>query len=129
MSVETPKFCSSLQDYNFTTVSEVAKSRKGGVRKKKKKKNKIFSLENIENNKYRKSSLSKLIKSREKEIKHKKRRNRSVLLDMSKYNMNNINIFMIKKKFHLRNDFDKKHVEKFLLSKEQAFENPFLLYN
>ncbi len=41
----------------------------------------------------------------------------------------NINVFynfMKKKKFKLRNDFDKKHVEKFLLSKEEAFEKPFL---
>ena len=36
---------------------------------------------------------------------------------------------MKKNKFILRNDFDKKNVEKFLLSKEQAFMDPILLVN
>ena len=30
-------------------------------------------------------------------------------------------------KFKLRNDFDRKHSEQFLQSKEAAFEKPFLL--
>jgi hypothetical protein len=129
MSEDTPKFCSYIQDNSFTTESAVVKSKKGGERKKKKK-IKRFSLENIENNKHRKISLSKLIKEREKEIKKKNRkRNKSQLYNMCKFNIKNVNIFMLKHKFKLRNDFDKKNSEKFLLSKEQAFENPFLLYN
>ena len=40
--------------------------------------------------------------------------------------VNNYYDFMKKNKFMLRNDFDKKHVEKFLSSKEKAFEKPFL---
>jgi len=35
-----------------------------------------------------------------------------------------INEFMGKNKFILRNDFDESNVEKFLLSKEKAFESP-----
>ena len=129
MSVETPKFCSCIQDNGFTTSSEVVKSKKGGERKKKKK-IKRFSLENLENNRHRKISLSKLIKEREKECKKKSRKkNKSQLFDNSKFSIKNINIFMLKHKFKLRNDFDKKNVEQFLLSKEQAFENPFLLFN
>ena len=34
---------------------------------------------------------------------------------------------MKKNKFRLRNDFDRKHTEQFLFSKEAAFEMPFLL--
>ena len=34
---------------------------------------------------------------------------------------------MKKNKFRLRNDFDRKHTEQFLFSKESAFEMPFLL--
>ena len=40
--------------------------------------------------------------------------------------VNNYYDFMKKNKFILRNDFDKKNVEKFLSSKEKAFEKPFL---
>ena len=47
-------------------------------------------------------------------------------ISKSNKNVNTIYNFMKKKKFKLRNDFDKKHVEKFLLSKEEAFEKPFL---
>ena len=47
-------------------------------------------------------------------------------ISKSNKNVNTICNFMKKKKFKLRNDFDKKHVEKFLLSKEEAFEKPFL---
>ena len=39
--------------------------------------------------------------------------------------INNILDFIKKHKFKLRNDFDRKHSEQFLLSKETAFEKPF----
>ena len=42
-------------------------------------------------------------------------------------NINNIYDFIKNHKFKLRNDFDKKHVEKFLSAKEEAFKIPFLL--
>ena len=41
---------------------------------------------------------------------------------------NNINNFMKKHKFKLINDFDKKHAEQFLLSKEEAFEKPYIFF-
>lgn len=41
--------------------------------------------------------------------------------------INNINDFIKMHKFKLRNDFDRKHSEQFLQSKEAAFEKPFLL--
>ena len=40
----------------------------------------------------------------------------------------NIHSFMKKHKFKLRNDFDKKHAEQFLLSKEEAFEKPYIFF-
>ena len=43
-----------------------------------------------------------------------------------KYNINDIQEFMKKGKFKLRNDFDKRNSEKFISSKEEAFENCFL---
>ena len=43
------------------------------------------------------------------------------------FDNNDISILMKKHKFKLRNDFDKKHTEQFLSSKEIAFEMPFLL--
>ena len=45
-----------------------------------------------------------------------------------KKKINNIRCFMKKHKFKLRNDFDRKHAEQFLLSKEAAFEKPFLFF-
>ena len=48
------------------------------------------------------------------------------LISKSNKIVNNYYDFMKKNKFMLRNDFDKKHVEKFLSSKEKAFEKPFL---
>ena len=45
---------------------------------------------------------------------------------IKKYDINNIIDFIKHHKFKLRNDFDKKHVEKFLSSKEEAFTIPFL---
>ena len=43
------------------------------------------------------------------------------------FDNNDISLLMKKHKFKLRNDFDKKHTEQFLSSKETAFEMPFLL--
>ena len=43
------------------------------------------------------------------------------------FNNNDIKLLMKKHKFQLRNDFDRKHTEQFLCSKELAFEMPFLL--
>ena len=43
------------------------------------------------------------------------------------FDNNDISRLMKKHKFKLRNDFDRKHTEQFLNSKEGAFEMPFLL--
>jgi hypothetical protein len=43
------------------------------------------------------------------------------------FDNNDISRLMKKHKFKLRNDFDRKHTEQFLNSKEIAFEMPFLL--
>ena len=52
----------------------------------------------------------------------------NVVLNMKKvFDNNDISTLMKKHKFKLRNDFDKKHSEKFLFSKEIAFEIPFLV--
>ena len=60
------------------------------------------------------------------DIGHKKRKIHHSQKFFSK-NINNIKDFIENHKFKLRNDFDKKHVEKFLSSKEEAFKIPFLL--
>ena len=51
--------------------------------------------------------------------KNKKSKNNKII--------NNIYDFIRKHRFKLRNDFDRKHSEQFLQSKESAFEKPFLL--
>ena len=50
---------------------------------------------------------------------HRKKHNNIII--------NNINDFIKMHKFKLRNDFDRKHSEQFLQSKEAAFEKPFIL--
>jgi hypothetical protein len=46
--------------------------------------------------------------------------------DLKKYNILTIEEFLIKHRFKLSNKFDQKHSEKFLMSKEEAFEKPFV---
>ena len=122
MAEETPKFCNVIQDNTFSAIIS--------AENKKKQNKKSSFLTNLENYKPKKNSTSKMIKENLNKKKHKKRkRNNSICTKRRKYNINNINDFIQKHKFELRNDFDKKNSEQFLLSKEQAFENPFLLYN
>jgi hypothetical protein len=45
---------------------------------------------------------------------------------LEKYNIISIEEFLIKHKFKISNKFDQKHSEKFLISKEEAFEKPFV---
>ena len=51
----------------------------------------------------------------------------SVNLKNRNNQVHNLQEFMKKNKFILRNDFDENNVEQFLLSKEKAFNNSFLL--
>lgn len=46
--------------------------------------------------------------------------------NLDKYNIFTVEEFLIKHRFKLSNKFDQKHCEKFLISKEEAFEKPFL---
>ena len=116
----TPRFCSGIQESTFSAISGAAINNK---------QNKRFSLlTNFETYKPKKDSVSKIIKAHTNKNKNKKR-NKSYYSKKRKYNINNVIDFIQKHKFRLRNDFDKKNSEQFLLSKEQAFEIPFLLYN
>ena len=125
MAEETPKFCSGIQENTFSAISGA------GIKNNHNKRSSF--LTNLENNKHykpKKNSISKNIKENINKKRHKKRkRNNSEYSKQRKYNINNVIDFIQKHKFKLRNDFDKKNSEQFLLSKEQAFENPFLLYN
>ena len=118
MEEKTPKFCTDFEGSSFTDICD-AKSKI-----KHSKKYSLLSLDNFENNQINKKV--KIIKEYE-EKKENKKRHHSDRFD--KYHIKNINEFIKKRKFILRNDFDKKNSEKFLLSKEQVFENPFLEYN
>ena len=46
-------------------------------------------------------------------------------LILKNYDKNKVNDFIKNHKFKLRNDFDKRNAEEFLLSKEEAFNIPF----
>ena len=94
----------------------------------------------VAGSKFKKSHcLKKLKKGRSIQVKSKskirnentdgenKKRKHHHFQKLSSKNIHNINDFIKNHKFKLRNDFDKKHVEKFLSAKEEAFKKPFLL--
>ena len=120
MEGETPTFCKELLDKNNCSFSsacdKVSKLKLGKSSSFKKPIKKGISLQVKAKSKFRKEST---------EGEHKKRRHHHSQKIKSK-NIYNINDFMKNHKFKLRNDFDKKHVEKFLSSKEEAFKIPFL---
>ena len=115
MKGETPKFCRESEEHLFSDACEAF--------------TKIRPT--------RKASLLQLISNSKFYDEHKQiicgkklKKHHSVHFKKRNYKFHkNINIFMKKNKFILRNDFDKKNVEKFLLSKEQAFMDPILLVN
>ena len=114
MSRKTPRFCSALQESHFSveSASPVAKKHISPTKLiaendyEKKYKYKNHHHEFIHRHKLRKSINSQNCNSRN-------------------YHIDNIYEFIKNHKFKLRNDFDKKNSEKFLLSKEEAFEKPF----
>ena len=111
---ETPRFCTILESY----LSDIFYSKLNPIEKLPINIDNLKSINSNCNNKKKESDISS------KEIKKK------YLLDNRNYQIhNNIQEFMKKNKFFLRNDFDENNVEKFLLSKEQAFNNPFLVLN
>ncbi len=115
MNRETPKFCRESEEHLFSnaceTFTKIKPTRKASL------------LQLISNSKF--NNEHKQIACGKKLKKH-----HSVHIKNRNYKFhNNINEFMKKNKFILRNDFDKKNVEKFLLSKEQAFMDPIMLVN
>ena len=121
MSEETPKFCTEENSFSlFITLSS----------KNNCSKNSLLSLIQLENNKQKHRNKSKASKKKKgHEAKNKRHKRHNSELKIRKYNIHNINEFMKKHKFKIRNDFDKKNSEIFLLSKEKAFENPLIYYN
>ena len=121
MAEETPKFCKDFEEKSFSAICDQADKIKPSKM--------IYDSKNADNLKYKHNNkILRIIKEHE-EINNKSKRHNSELLKMKKYNINNIYEFMKKQKFKIRNDYDKTNSEIFLLSKEQAFENPFLYYN
>ena len=126
MNSETPTFCKEFSlktnNRNFSSLCESISDSKC------KEPNSAISLR-----KYKKG-LSLQVKKMSK-FKHenvhdehkKKKKHHSHKFKKRNYDIHNVTDFIKNHKFKLRNDFDKKHVEKFLLSKEEAFKIPFLL--
>lgn len=141
MEAPTPTFCKSLaskrlKDCNFSNAcgNQIKPTSKYSCQnfkhsqKKDKKESKKFKLVKPNNIRHH----SQKFKLREYQIKEmednksdnskniKRKRNKSIKI------INNINDFIKKHRFKLRNDFDRKHSEQFLQSKETAFEMPIL---
>ena len=141
MEASTPKFCKDLlskklRNNNFSDAC--------GKHIKPKAKFSCSNFKHLDNGKNGKSKCKKEHSSRKRhhsqkfklrnyndipEIDDNKNNNKSYNKTKNKNNkiINNIYDFIRKHKFKLRNDFDRKHSEQFLLSKESAFEKPFLL--
>ena len=120
MEGETPTFCKELpiQSCSFSSACESA----GAEKSKFKKHHSEKSLKKGKSIQEKKKS-----KFHHDDSKHKNRKKHHLQkMKAPTYDINNINDFIKNHKFNLRNDFDKKHVEKFLSSKEEAFKIPFL---
>ena len=118
MDEETPRFCVTSESYFNEEENSKIKPKKR------------YSLLNTNNFFYLNVKKSILEKNKnninDNKIIKIRLLNNSVKFKIRKYNNNDIQEFMKKGKFKLRNDFDKKNVEKFISSKEEAFENIFL---
>ena len=118
MNGEAPRFCTSLESYFYSELNSKIKSKKR------------YTLVNNDSSIYL-NIQKKILEKNKNNINDKpikiRNRNYSVKFKIRNYKTNNdIQEFMKKDKFKLRNDFDKKNVKKFLSSKEEAFENSFL---
>ena len=104
MEIETPRFCGEVEESFFSTTISVEPKTKPA------KKFSIIELilENKLENEKKDMNDNLCIKEDNKNCKFE----------------DDINEFMGKNKFILRNDFDESNVEKFLPSKEKAFESP-----
>ena len=143
MEAPTPTFCKDFaskrlkKHHNFSNACE----RVGRIKPKGKKS--CMNLNKLDNNlKKEKSKMKKDSHKRHHSQKFKLREYSDIceINDNKSHNskskkkkskqkviINNILDFIKKHKFKLRNDFDRKHSEQFLLSKETAFEKPFEL--
>ena len=121
MDGETPTFCKQFSKKTNCSFSSACVKVAGSKFKKShssKKLKKGRSIQVKSKSKFRNEII---------DGKHKKR-NHHHSQKLKLKNINNINDFIKNHTFKLRNDFDKKHVEKFLSSKEEAFKIPFLLF-
>ena len=104
MNIETPRFCKEVEESLFSTT--------------------ISSKPRIKPAK--KFSIIDLILESKLEDEEKGLNNNLYIKNVNKNCKfeDDINEFMGKNKFILRNDFDENNVTKFLISKEKAFESP-----
>ena len=109
------KSCSNINS-KFKSVHKFKKEKsKNKISFKKRHHSQNFNLKNIYSDKSSKGS-------------HNNDRIHNSNLNVKKtYDNNDISRLMKKHKFKIRNDFDRKHTEQFLNSKEGAFEMPFSL--
>ena len=126
MNSETPTFCKELSmktnNYNFSSLCESISDSKC------KESNSVKTLKKYKKGKsIQLKKMSKFKHENENDEYKKKRKHHSHKFKKRDYDIHNVTEFIKNHKFKLRNDFDKKHAEKFLLSKEEAFKIPFLL--
>ena len=121
MDGETPTFCKELlikKNCSFSSACEkMSKFKKKSSLKKPLRKG--GSIKIRMKSKFKKENLDSEKVHRKRKYHHSQK--------LKYKNINNIYDFIKNHKFKLRNDFDKKHVEKFLSAKEEAFKIPFLL--
>ena len=109
------KSCINLNELNNGLQKKKPKSKKSESHHKRRHQSQKFRIKD-----YKK--ISEVDDSKSRYSKSINKNNKKILI------INNILDFIQKHKFKLRNDFDRKHSEQFLLSKESAFEKPFLLF-
>ena len=128
MEGQTPTFCTDfLEGRSFSDQCEIFSKFKP------KKRFSLFGVKTLENNKTVENinNNEKKRKYNKHKSNHKhKRRHHSEFGKIKKSIFNqDIKKIIKKNKFKIRNDFDDRNAKKFLLSKEKAFEVPFLLIN
>ena len=110
MEEDTPKFCETKE----TNINQQS----------------AFSFSFVEKKETKIHYHSQHNSSHKSKKKHKKSKSlhKSKFIKLEEHNQDRkkyIEEFLVKHKFKLSNKFDQKHCEKFLISKEEAFEKPF----
>lgn len=125
MEEDTPKFCDTKEtDINLQSAFSFSI-----VYEKKNTKPHYHSQHNSshKSKKHKKAKSKTKSKFKKMEVSHEGRiKCKSDKHNLDKYNNFTIEEFLIKHRFKLSNKFDQKHSEKFLISKEEAFEKPFV---